>query len=178
MAHKATDPEQKRPEHEPERRRGPFAGYSDEPQPLGSYAALAATLNAAFIAGLLTAHRRGRLPEQLDVRQIVLLGLATHKLARLLSKDAVTSFIRAPFVHLEEKTGSDSLHETARGTGMQHALGELLSCPECTGQWIASGLIIGSLHAPRVTRVITSLYATLAIGDTLQFVYAGLKRRA
>jgi hypothetical protein len=156
----------------------PFAGYSDSDQPLGGYTVLAGAFTAAMAAGLLTAQRRGRLPDQVGSQDIVVLGLATHKLARLLTKDAVTSFARAPFVALEDKSGSASVQESPRGSGLQRSIGELISCPECTGQWVAAGLFLGLVHAPRLTRLIAAMYASLTIGDTLQFVYAGLKRRA
>lgn len=155
-----------------------FAGYSDTYQPFGAYAVLTAVFSAGLAAGLLSAHRRGRLPDQIQTKDIIVLGLATHKLARLLTKDSVTSFMRAPFVHLEDKSGTNSLTETARGRGLQRSIGELLSCPECTDHWVASGLVLGLLHAPRLTRVISGLYASLAIGDLSQFVYVGLKSRA
>jgi hypothetical protein len=156
----------------------PFAGYADTDQPLGAYAVLASVFGTALVVGVASAHRRGRVPEDIRTKDIVLLGVATHKIARLLTKDAVTSFVRAPFVRLEEKSGSNSVREQPRGRGLQRSIGELLSCPECTGQWVASGLIVGLVHAPRVTRLIASLYASLAIGDMLQFVYVGLKTRA
>ncbi len=157
------------------RTRSLFAGYADNQQPLGSYAALATINSLALGAAILAAHRRGRLGERIETADIVLLGVATHKLARLLTKDSVTSFIRAPFVQLEAKSGTNSIRERPRGRGLQHSIGELLSCPECAGQWIASGLVVGLLHAPRVTRLVAGLYASLAIGDMLQFVYVGLK---
>jgi hypothetical protein len=156
----------------------PFSGYADTHEPLRAYALLAAAFNGGLAAGLASAQRRGRLPERLDAGDVVLLGVATHKIARLLAKDSVTSFARAPFVHLEEKTGTNSLREQPRGTGMRRAIGELISCPECVGHWVAGCLVVSSLHAPRVTRVVASLYAALAIGDMLQFVYVGLKSRA
>jgi hypothetical protein len=156
----------------------PFAGYADEPQPLRAYATLAAIYNAGLVSAVLAAHRRGRLPEQLATKDILVLGVATHKLSRLLTKDSVTSFIRAPFVHLEDKSGTNSVTEKPRGSGLRRSIGELVSCPECTGQWVATGLVAGLLHAPRVTRVIAALYASLAVGDILQFVYVGLKSRA
>lgn len=155
-----------------------FAGYSDSKQPLGAYAVLTTVFGIGLTTGLLSARRRGRLPEQIDTKDIVVLGVATHKIARLLTKDSVTSFVRAPFVHLEDKSGTNSIQEKARGEGLQRSIGELVSCPECTGHWVASGLVIGLLHAPRVTRLIGALYASLAIGDMLQFVYVGLKSRA
>jgi hypothetical protein len=158
--------------------RSPFAGYSEEKQPLGAYATLTAAFGAGMSAALIAAARRKRLPERLAPGDVVAMALTTHKVARLVTKDSVTSFARAPFVHLEEKSGTNSIDESPRGTGLQHSIGELLSCPECTGQWVAGGLLAGMLHAPRVTRAITRMYSALAIADLLQFVYAGLKSRA
>jgi Protein of unknown function (DUF1360) len=156
----------------------PFAGYSEERQPLGAYATLTAAFGAGMSAALIAAARRKRLPERLSPGDVITMALATHKVARLVTKDAVTSFVRAPFVHLDEKSGTNSIDESPRGSGLQHSLGELLSCPECTGQWVAGGLLAGILHAPRVTRAVTSMYSALALADLLQFVYVGLKSRA
>lgn len=154
------------------------AGYADPPEPLRAYAALAATFGTGLAATLVAAARRGTLPTKVPVADVVAMGVATHKLARLVTKDAVTSFLRAPFVRLEQKEGTNSLEESPRGDGLQRSLGELLSCPECMGQWLAAGLLAGMLHAPRTTRAITSLYSALALADLLQYVYTGLKSRA
>jgi hypothetical protein len=43
---------------------------------------------------------------------------------------------------------------------------------------VASGLVVGLLHAPRVTRAVTGLYSALALADLMQFAYVGLKSRA
>ena len=152
--------------------------YSDDQQPFAGYATLSAVFNGALAAALVGAHRRGRLAERLTADDVVRMGFATHKLARVLTKDSVTSFARAPFVRLEEKSGTNTLEETPRGTGLRRSIGELVSCPECTGQWVAGGLLAGMLHAPRATRAVTSLYTALALADLLQFVYTGLKDRA
>lgn len=156
----------------------PFSGYAETDQPLGGYSVLATAFTTALAAGVTSAHRRGRLPDDIGTKDIVVCGLATHKIARLLTKDSVTSFARAPFVRLEEKSGSNSIKESPRGRGLRRSVGELISCPECTGQWVASGLVVGLVHAPRVTRLLAAMYASLALGDMLQFVYAGLKSRA
>jgi hypothetical protein len=157
---------------------GPFARYSEQQQPFGSYAALAAIFNTGMVTAFVAAKRRGRIPERFGFADIVTMGFATHKIARLITSDSVTSFIRAPFVHLDEKRGTNTVKESPRGHGLQRSIGELVSCPECTGQWVAGALMAGMLHAPRVTRSITSMYTALALGDLLQFVYSGLKRRA
>jgi hypothetical protein len=152
-------------------------GYSSEEQPLRAYASLTLAFGSGMGAALLTAARRGRLPDRVPVADVAAMALATHKLSRLITKDAVTSWLRAPFVRLEEKSGTNSLEEQPRGDGLQLSIGELLSCPECTGQWVAGGLLAGLLHAPRATRAVTSLYSALAIADLLQFVYTGIKNR-
>jgi hypothetical protein len=158
--------------------RKPFAGYSEDEKPFVSYAFLTSVFNAGLAATLFAAARRGRLPERLGVDDVVRMGLTTHKLSRVIAKDSVMSFARAPFVRLEEQSGTNSSDETPRGQGLRRAVGELLSCPECTGQWLAGGLLAGLLHAPRATRAVTSLYSALALADFLQYVYVGLKERA
>jgi hypothetical protein len=156
----------------------PFVGYSDDAQPLGAYLALSIAFTAGLGGTLALAGRRGRLPDTIPVVDVLGVALATHKLARLITKDSATSFVRAPFVCLEEKSGSNSLEEQPRGHGVRRTLGELLTCPECTGQWVAAGLTGSLLHAPRVTRTISILFSALTVADLLQFVHVGLKERA
>ena len=66
-----------------------------------------------------------------------MLGIATHKLSRLITKDWVTSPFRAPFTKFKEADGVGEVTEEARGTGMQQAIGELVTCPWCVGPWVA-----------------------------------------
>jgi hypothetical protein len=155
----------------------PFAGYSTGHQPLTGYLALSVVFNAGLATALATASRRGRLPERFRADDIAIMAVATHKIARLVTKDSATSFVRAPFVHLQEKSGSNSLQEEPRGSGARRSLGELLTCPECTGQWVVAGLTAGMLHAPRPTRAISAMFTALAAADLLQHLYAGLKSR-
>jgi hypothetical protein len=127
--------------------RNPFTAYTShthEDRPLGAYAGLIALFHA-LLGGEIAAARRqgGRLPERLDLQDTVLLGVATHKLSRLLTKDMVVSALRAPFTTFEGNAGDGELQEGARGTGLQHALGELLTCPFCFGQWVLALLAYG-----------------------------------
>jgi hypothetical protein len=156
---------------------GIFAGYSDERPPLASYATLAAVFNAWMAATLTAAARSGRLPERLAVGDVLLIGAGTHKLSRLLSKDRVTSFLRAPFTRYQGEGGPGEVEEEARGEGMQRALGELAVCPYCIGLWVAGAFTTGLLFAPRPTRVVAGLFAALAASDTLQLLYKGVEER-
>ena len=87
-----------------------------ERPPFGSYVALAALYSGGMAAGLAGARRRGReLPERIETRDIVLTGVATHKLSRLISKDKVMAFARAPFTEYQATGGPAEVEERARG---------------------------------------------------------------
>ena len=100
---------------------GAFSGYAEPGQrpPFGSYAALTALFNGALAAGLIGTRRSGReLPERVETRDIVLTGVATHKLSRLIAKDKITAFARAPFTEFQEPGGPAEVEERARGDGL------------------------------------------------------------
>jgi hypothetical protein len=148
------------------------AGYGNEEIPLASYAALIGVFNAGLAASLLLAKASGRdFPGRLDWSDLALFGIATHRLSRLLAKDKVTAALRAPFTEYEEKGGPAEVEEKARGTGARRAIGELVLCPYCLDQWVAAGFVSGSLFAPRLSRLLAGIFATVAIADFLQIAY-------
>lgn len=137
---------------------------------IGSYAALA---GAVAVAGRLTG---ARLPERFSLGDTALVSVATHKASRLLTKEAVTSPLRAPFTRYEEPAGHAELKESPRSDHpARHAIGELLTCPFCAGVWIASGLTAGLVFAPRLTRLVSTALAAVAASDALNLVYDKLK---
>ncbi len=151
---------------------GLFSGYSAEPRPLAGYAALAVLFNAGYAAALAAARRSQRgLPERIGLADVLLVGAGTHKLSRLLAKDRVTSFLRAPFTRFQEEGGPGEVEEEARGEGMRRAVGELVVCPYCIGLWVAAGFTLGLVAAPRETRVTAAMFAALAASDALQLLY-------
>ena len=153
--------------------------YSDAPMPLRDYAGLVALFNVAMVGGLALAERSGRsIPERVGVGDLVLMGVATHKLSRLITKDRVTSFARAPFTRYEEPAGHGEIEEHARGTGMRRAVGQLLTCPYCISQWVAGGFTVGLVAAPRPTRLAAALFAAIAISDGLQLAWKAAETRA
>ena len=70
-----------------------------------------------------------------------LIGVATHRLARTIAKDPITSPIRMPFTQYDGLGGPAELHEKVVANGMGHAIGELLTCPFCLSQWVATGFV-------------------------------------
>jgi hypothetical protein len=131
---------------------------------------LSGVFAAALAGGLLAARRP--LPERLDLRDVVLGGIATHKLSRLIAKDKVTSFVRAPFTRFQEASGHGEVEEEPRGSGLRLATGELVVCPYCLAQWVAAGFVVGFVHAPRATRLIAAMSTMHALSDALQLAYS------
>ena len=152
-----------------------YAG--DEDRPLGGFLVLMGAY-AAFATGIGAAAKRRRLPERLPVGDLVLLGVATAKLSRLLGRDRVTSPLRAPVVEFEDFANASEVEESPRGTGLRLALGELATCPYCLAQWVGTGLLGGLLLRPRETRVVAGLFAMLAVNDAVQVGHEQLMQRS
>jgi hypothetical protein len=142
-----------------------------EERPLGGYLAVLGVYGGvtAALAGL--AKAMGRPVPAPGLLDTALLSVATHKLSRLLTKDAVTSPLRAPFTRYEEPTGEGELMESVRGDGVRHAAGELITCPFCVAVWVATGLTAGLVFAPRLTRLVCTTLTAIAVSDGLQLAY-------
>jgi hypothetical protein len=156
-----------------------YAEKASDERPLKGYTIAMAiyAAGAAAVAGtaLLTGRR---LPERLPAADLALLAVSTHKVSRLLTKDAITSPLRAPVTRFEGPAGDAELNESPRGTGAQHALGELLTCPFCSAVWVASGLAAGLIFAPRLTRFGMGVASAIAGADFLHLGYDAAKRVA
>src|SRR5918995_9759 len=97
---------------------GPLAGYADDPPPFGGYAFMTAVFLTAFGGAMGAARASGReLPERISPQDVVLVGVASHKLSRLISKDRITSFVRAPFTEFQQRAGHAEVDERPRGRG-------------------------------------------------------------
>jgi hypothetical protein len=156
-----------------------YATDAHDERPLRGYATVMAIFAAGAAAVTGIARLTGRqLPERLSTGDLALLAVSTHKVSRLLTKDAVTSPLRAPVSRYEGSAGGAELHESPRGTGTRHALGELLTCPFCTAVWVAGGLAAGLVFAPRLTRFGMGVASAVAGADFLHFGYDAAKRAA
>jgi hypothetical protein len=156
-----------------------FATYAEptERPPFRTYATLAAGFNAALAGVLLAAKRSDRLPDRVSPWDVLLLGTASHKLSRLVAKDKITTFVRAPFTEYQGRGGPAEVEERARGEGVRRAIGELLICPYCLGLWSSGAFHAGLLFAPRATRVVASTLSALTLSDFLQIAYKAAEER-
>lgn len=152
-------------------------GVRDDPRPLGGYVVmmtLYATLTGATVYALRNRSESVRRPRPMD---LVLLGLATQHLSRLVSKDGVTAPLRAPFTEFEGAAGEGEVNERVVGSGIRHALGELVSCPFCLDQWVATGLVAGWVAVPNITTAAMTALATAQVSDYLHLAYGAMRHR-
>jgi hypothetical protein len=156
----------------------PWTGYSDKPaeMPLAGYSSLLAAYLVAFgsMFGLLGARRP--VPERVHLGDVVLFGIATHKIGRILTKDWVTSPLRAPFTQYQKSAGGGEVEERSRGEGLQRATGDLLTCPWCIAPWVAATLYATYVVSAPAARMIAAASTSVAISDFLQHLYSGVKR--
>lgn len=153
-------------------------GGEDE-TPLAGYAVLATTFAVGVGAFAVVARRRGvRLPEGVPPWDLALLGTATFKASRLLSKDKVTSFLRAPFTRRERDSEANEVMDVPKGSGLRRAVGDLVSCPFCTSAWVAGGLVGTYACAPRAARLVCAGLTAVTVADWLQYAWSLTEQKA
>jgi hypothetical protein len=145
-------------------------------RPLGGYLRLMSAYGTGTLASAAVARLAGRPAQRLSPWDVVQLAAATDKVARLIAKDPVTSPLRAPFTRYEGLSAPSELEEEVRGHGLQHSVGELLTCPMCLAQWVATGFSVGLVFAPNLVRQVLATFTAIAGADFLQHAYVRLQQ--
>jgi hypothetical protein len=144
--------------------------------PYRAYAGIMGTFVGGLgVAGVL-ARALGRDPRNETALDLAALSLATFKTARTISRDGVTSFIRAPFV--EGEAGTGDTEEPVETGDLQQAIGELVTCSRCIGTWAAAGLATTQILAPRFGRLLTWSLAAAGMNDFLQAGFVALTNKS
>jgi hypothetical protein len=148
--------------------------HNDE-QPLAAYVVLMGVWCLSF--GGFLASRRRRLPRRVEAQDLLVVGMATHKLSRTITRERVTAPVRAPFTERSGDTSSGQVHETPRGGELRRAIGYLVTCPYCVGPWVAGSLVCGLVAAPSATRLMSSVFAAVTVADFLHQGFDALTAR-
>jgi hypothetical protein len=143
--------------------------------PYRAYAGIMGT----FVGGIAAAGALARLldrdPRCSSPLDLAVLGAATFKAARTISRDEVTSFIREPFVEGEAHEGGEDPVESG---DVRQAVGELVTCSRCVGTWVAAGLASTQILAPRFGRILTWSLAAAGVNDFLQAGFSALTSKS
>ena len=129
------------------------------------YAAINATW-LALLAGVLATSRS----DAPSGAELPVLGLATFSLSKALAKEKVGTWARAPVV--DESDGRP------KGSRLQFAVGELVTCTRCLGTWSSLGLVGLRVIRPREGRIVASVLATAGINDWLQTMFSAATAKA
>jgi Protein of unknown function (DUF1360) len=143
--------------------------------PHGAYAAIMGTFVAGLGAAGLLGRALGRDAQDHTALDLAVLGLASFKAARTISRDEVTSFLRDPFVEGEAHEGGEDPLETG---DLRQAIGELVTCTRCIGTWTAAALTTTQVLAPRLGRLVTWTLAAASVNDFLQAGFAALTNKS
>jgi hypothetical protein len=147
-----------------------------EDRPLGGYLTLMSVYAGATGAAAVVARAFGRTAPQLSTADLGRLVVATFGISRLLAKDPVTSPFRAPFTTFAGTSAPGELAEEVRGDGLRHSVGELVTCPMCLSQWVATGLYFGLVFAPVPARAVLTIASAVAGSDALHHAYVRLQQ--
>jgi hypothetical protein len=137
----------------------------DRPTEPIDYAKLNAIYGALLVCVLAATRERVR-DEPIANRELVPLALATFALAKVVAREKIGTWVRDPFVEVENGM------RRPRGTRLRRAVGELVTCTRCVGAW--SALVVVGLRAadPATGRTVANVLAASAANDWLQ---AGFK---
>src|SRR5262245_32755738 len=133
----------------------------------GTYVALSLTFIAGF-AGFNLIQRGTHRKLELKPYELAMLGFSVYRLGRLVAYDTVMESFRSFFARtVPDPSGAGETVEPKKQSGVQEALGELVSCPICTGTWIAAGLVYGLALAPGPMRVLIYIMSAMGISELL-----------
>jgi hypothetical protein len=126
------------------------------------------TLISLFLGILTTfASRLMRHDREVVLRpfDLLLLGLSSFRLGRMIAYEGVTAPLREPFTEVKADGSGAGETVVAAGGGTRRVLGELLSCPICSGTWVAAGLVYGLQLLPQPTRLLLAIMATTGVAQ-------------
>lgn len=143
-----------RPPHSPSADDGQAAEPVD-------YAALNAVYGVIVAVLIVAGRERGR-KDPIGGGELLPMGAATFALSKVIARERIGTWMREPFV---DEAGGD---RRPRGSRLQRAVGELLTCTRCVGAWSAAAVVGLRVASPPAGRTVTAVLAASAVNDFLQ----------
>ena len=137
----------------------------DRPVEPTDYAALNAVYGALLLGVVAGTRRRAR-EDPIAQRELIPIAMATFALAKVIAREKIGTWVRDPFVEVENG------ERRPRGTRLRRAVGELVTCTRCVGAWSALAVVGLRAADPTAGRTVTNVLAVSAANDWLQ---AGFK---
>jgi hypothetical protein len=142
--------------------RGTNRGMDGETRPV-DYAAINAVW--AALAGALVATSRKRVAEDpITGKELIPLAAATFAVSKAVARERIGSWVREPFVEEGEA-------QKPKGSRIQRAVGELVTCTRCVGTWSALGVVGLRVLHPEAGRTMSVILASSAANDWMQAAF-------
>ena len=109
--------------------------------------------------------------EQISWIHLAVLGLASFRLTHLVVFDAITWFLRKPFVSINiiiDANGREIRQMGIKGTGWRYWMGSLLTCHWCIGVWSSLFLTAVYYYVPAAFPMIVVL-AVAGLGAIIEY---------
>jgi hypothetical protein len=139
----------------------PRGETDDRPTEPVDYAALNAAYGMLLTAVVVATRDRAR-KDPITARELVPIAAATFALAKVVAREKVGTWVREPFVELEDG------ELKPRGRRLRRAVGELVTCTRCVGAWSALAVVGLRMADPPTGRTVTNVLAASAGNDWLQ----------
>jgi hypothetical protein len=125
------------------------------------YMKLNAVYGVLLLGTLAATHRRVR-EEPLEQRELIPIAMATFALAKVVAREKIGTWMREPFVEVENG------ERRPRGTHLRRAIGELVTCTRCVGAWSALAVVGLRAADPATGKTVTNVLAASAANDWMQ----------
>ena len=113
----------------------------------------------------------GMLPDIPSGWFYVLLALAAYRGGRAVAFNAVFEWLRSMLGCrvVRDTSGAGENNEPCEETGIMQALGELVTCPICSGTWFAMGLLVINSLSPEMGKGLIVVLAAAGVAELLHW---------
>ncbi|HET8524975.1 MAG TPA: DUF1360 domain-containing protein [Thermomicrobiales bacterium] len=124
----------------------------------------------------LAPRRRNANGHEIRALDVGMLGLAALRAGRLLSYDRVTEPVREPFTETEpDEFGASDTVVPQSGSAIRETLGQLISCPICSGTWAAAAMAYFVRLAPLPGRFFLLIMSATGLAEVLNALVEALE---
>jgi hypothetical protein len=111
--------------------------------------------------------KTGKKAAKIKPFDVALMGLSTYRLGRMIAYDRVTEPVRLFFTETVPDASGAGETVVPAGQGARNAIGQLLSCPICSGTWVAAALVYAFHFFEAPTRMFMAIIASTALAELL-----------
>jgi hypothetical protein len=123
---------------------------------------------------LVSAFILSQFPIHLNLFDYLLLALAATRLGRMIAFEGIFSTLRAPLAVTKVHEFSGLYTDAKFSTGWRKALGDLVTCTNCSSIWAILAVFVGLVVAHDFTYLVISILAICSAGEIINSMIEAL----